>query len=356
MSVIAWLPENQAMTDAVRNSASSVETPPNAAWLTRGLVISRAVYVAAKLGIPDLLADGPKTVQELAHLTKSHAPSLRRILRLLAALSVFVDREPDSFELAPTGELFKTGVPGSLRDMALLTDSAGGLRPYDHLIDAVREGKAAFEFAHGMGIFEFLANRPYESDAFNAAMAERTTALAPTVAANYGFGNARIIDIGGSQGTMLSAILLANPDATGVVFDLPNVIVGAEPRLAAAGVLHRCEMRGGDFFGSVPEGGDYYIMANVLHDWDDERASIILRNCRHAMPKHAKVLVIERAISADLTKSLPTLLADITMMIISGGKERTNNEYVELFAQAGLRLSRTIPVLAPYAIFEACQT
>jgi O-methyltransferase domain len=338
------------------NSVPPTGISPNLLLLTGGLIISRAVYVAIRLGIPDLLANGPKTVDDLARLTTSHAPSLRRVLRLLAALSVFVAHEQDTFGLAPIGERFRTGVPGSIRDMALLTDAVGGLKPYDHLLDAVQGGKSAFEFAHGTGIFEFLSNHPEEAAAFNAAMAERTAALAPTVASTYDFGGAElIIDIGGSQGTMISAILTANPRMKGIVFDLPEVVAGAAARLAVAGVTSRCETRGGDFFRGVPREGDYYLMANVLHDWDDERAEAILRNCRTAMPPHAKVLVIERAIADDHTKSIPTLVTDINMMVLSGGMERTDNEYAKLFARVGLQLTRVLPVRAPYAIFEGAQ-
>jgi hypothetical protein len=339
------------------NSGSNSVPPKgissNLLFLTGGLVISRAVYVAVRLGIPDLLADGPKTVDDLARLTTSHAPSLRRVLRLLAALSVFTAHEQDTFGLAPTGERFRIGVPRSLHNMALLTDALGGLRPYDHLLDAVRAGKPAFEFAHGTGIFEFLSNRAEDAAAFNAAMAERATALAPTVTSSYDFGDAElIIDIGGSQGTMIGAILAANPRTKGIVFDLPEVVAGADARLTAAGVASRCEAQGGSFFEAVPRGGDYYLMANVLHDWGDERVEAILRNCTRAMPPYAKVLVIERVIADDHAKSISTLLADIDMMVLSGGMEQTNNEYAELFARVGLRLTRVLPVLAPYAIFE----
>ena len=168
-------------------SAAEATASANLRILSGGLVISRALYVVAKLGIPDLLADGPRTCDELARITSSHAPSLRRILRLLTALAVFTKSETDRFGLAPMGERFRTNVPGSLHDMMLITDAVGGLRAYEHLLDAVLSGKAAFGFAYGVDLFEFLTDHPKEAIAFNAAMAERTAALAPTVASNYDF-------------------------------------------------------------------------------------------------------------------------------------------------------------------------
>jgi len=167
--------------DASTNSVPPARAPPTLPLLTGSLIISRAIYAIAKLRIPDLLADGPKTGGELARLTNSHAPSLPRILRLLTALSLFNKTEPDSFGLTPVGERFRSGAPGSFHDMILLTDAVGGLRPYELILDAVLSGETAFSFAHGVALFEFLANRPDESVAFNAAMAERTAALAPTV-------------------------------------------------------------------------------------------------------------------------------------------------------------------------------
>jgi hypothetical protein len=335
------------------NATTPMGTPSDLYLLTGGLIISQSIYVAVKLGIPDLLADGPKTVDELARLTTSHAPSLLRVLRLLTALSLFVGHGRSAFELAQIGERFRTGVPGSLRNMTLMTDFVGGLKAYDHLLDAVREGKSAFELAYGIEVFEYLSSNPEAVIAFNAAMAERTAALAPTVASGYDFGGAKlIIDIGGNQGTMVAAILAANPGMKGIVFDLPKIVAGADARLITADVADRCEAREGDFFKTVPGGGDYYVLANVLHDWDDEHAEVILRNCVHAMPPQAKVLVIERAITDNQDKSLPTLISDINMMVQTGGKERTDNEHAELFARVGLRLTGVLPVMAPYAIFE----
>ncbi len=323
--------------------------------MMQGLHISRAVFVAAKLGIADLLKDGPQSSDELARSTQSDPQSLYRILRLLGALGVFPELEPGRFCLSPLGERLRTGVPGSMRAWALLTDALGGLGAFDHILDTVHTGKPAFESVFGMGIFEFLARHPEKAAAFDAAMSERTAAFAPSVASSYDFpGMRRVVDVGGGRGTLLAAILAARPELRGVVFDLPNV-TGTEATLRAAGVIDRCEVAAGDFFLSVPSGADCYLLANVLHDWDDKRALAILRNCRRAMLENGKVLVIERMILADPARSLPTLLSDINMLVMTGGLERTDDEYARLLADADLRLTRVLPVAFPYGVFEASQ-
>jgi hypothetical protein len=324
--------------------------------MIQGLLISRAVYVAATLGIADLLEKGPRTSDELARLTESDPPSLYRILRLLAALELFTEPQPHSFSLSSLGERLRTGVPGSVRRWALLTDGLGGLTAFDHILDAVHTGRSAFRSAFGMGVFEFHAGHPEAAAAFDEAMSERTAAFAPTVASHYDFsGMRKVIDIGGGHGTLLAAVLAARPELRGVVFDLPNVVSGAAVKIKAAGIEDRCELAAGDFFESVPNEADCYILANVLHDWNDERAIAILRNCRRAMHGGGRVLVVERMIFADPVQSIPTLLSDINMLVLSGGMERTRDEYAHLFAASDLRLTRVVPVLFPYGIFEGSQ-
>jgi O-methyltransferase domain len=322
--------------------------------MIQGLLISRAVYVAAKLAIPDLPEAGPRTSDELARLTKCDPPALYRVLRLLGALGIFTEPEPCSFGLSPLGERLRTGVQGSVRSWALLTDGLGGLGAFDHVLDAVQTGKPGFRTAFGMGVFDFLAGHPEAAVAFDAAMSERTSAFAPSVASAYDFSRMRrIVDLGGGRATLMAAILSAHPNLRGVVQELPNVVAGAEAKIKEAGIADRCEVVAGDFFQSVPTGADSYILANVLHDWNDERAIAILRNCRRAMPEGGKVLIVERMIFADPVQSIPTLLSDINMLIVAWGKERTDDEYARLFWEADLSLSRVLPVAFPYGIFEA---
>jgi hypothetical protein len=187
-------------------------------------------------------------------------------------------------------------------------------------------------------------------------MSERTAAFAPSVALNYDFSRMRMVaDIGGGHATLITAILLAHPDLRGLVLHLPYVVPSAEAKIKAAGISDRCEVVAGDFFESVPSGADCYILANVLHDWNDERAIAILRNCRHAMRGGGRVLVVKRKIFADPVQSVPTLLSDINMLVLTGDLERTRDEYLRLFEDADLRLTRVIPVLFPYGIFEGSE-
>jgi hypothetical protein len=342
--------------DRERGEADPMQASAAVLRMIQGLIISRTVYVAAKLAIPDLLESGPRTSAELAHLTKCHPLAVHRVLRLLAALGIFTEPVPGSYGLSPLGDRLRTGVQGSVRNWALLYDSLGGLRAFDHILEAVRTGEPAFGSAFGMGVFEFLAGHPEAAVAFDAAMSERTSVFAPTVASAYDFSRMRkIMDVGGGHATLITAILAAHPNLHGVILDLPNVVPGAEAKIKAAGIADRCGVVAGDFFESVPSGADCYIMANVLHDWNDERSIAILRNCRRAMPDGAKVLVVERMIFADPVQSIPTLLSDINMLVITGGMERTDNEYHRLFAEADLGLTRVLPVAFPYGIFEASQ-
>jgi spermidine synthase len=200
---------------------------------------------------------------------------------------------------------------------------------------------------------EFLANHPTATVEFQAAMSERTAAFAPSVAATYDFSRMRrVVDVGGGRGTLLAAVLAARAHLDGVVFDLPEVVAGAAETFRAAGVADRCGIESGDFFVAVPSGGHGYLLANVLHDWDDERSAVILRNCRRAMHADGKVLIVERMIFDDPERSLPTLLSDLNMLVLTGGQERTEEEYARLFVSAGLRLTSVVPVAYPYGIFE----
>ena len=318
-----------------------------------GIHISRAVYVAAELGIADLLAGGPVTAAQLARATQAHEPSLYRVLRLLASLGVLTEDDQRGFGLTLLGERLRTGVPASMRAWAMLVESLGGVRAFEPIIETVRTGKPGVDLAHGMSIFEFVATRPELARGFQAAMSERTAAFAPSVAAGYDFSPMRTVaDIGGGKGTLLAAILRAQPGLRGILFDVPAVAADAAAVLRAAGVEDRCEIITGDFFHGVPDGADGYILANVLHDWDDVRSVQILTACRHAMAGHGRVLIVERLIPDDPADALPVLLSDLNMLVFTGGQERTNTEYGHLLAAAGLSLANVQPVAAPYGVIE----
>jgi hypothetical protein len=318
-----------------------------------GLHVSRALYAVTELGIADRLADGSVSCSELAAATGAHEPSLYRVLRLLAALGVFGEARPGSFSLTVLGDRLRSGAPASMRSWALMHGRIAG-QPFEHILHAVRTGQPGFDAAHGMSLFEYLAGHPEDAAVFDAAMLERTAAFAPSVAAGYDFSEARTaVDVGGGRGILLAEILRGNPHLQGTLLELPDVAAGAGAVLAEAGVTDRCEVVAGDFFDGVPAGADCYILANVLHDWDDARAAEILAGCRRAVTGHGRVLIVERLIPDDPAQAVPVLLSDINMLVLSpGGRERTNAEYAALLRAAGLRPGPIRPVTFPYGIIE----
>ena len=339
-----------------RRSEPTEEERAAAATLLRmiwGIHISRAIYVAAELGIADRLASGPMTAAQLAQATDTQEPSLYRVLRLLASLDVLNEHENRSFSLTVLGERLRTDVPASMRSWAMLVESLGGVRAFEPIIETVRTGKPGVDIAYGMNIFEFVAQHPQLVPGFQAAMSERTAAFAPSVATGYDFSRMRTVaDIGGGKGTLLAAILRVHAHLRGVLFDRPRVTADAADVFRAAGVEERCEIVAGNFFKGVPESADTYVLANVLHDWDDGRAVQILSNCRRAMAAGGRVLIVERLISDDPRAALPTLLSDLNMLVFTGGQERTNAEYGALLAEAGLKVGKVQSVAPPYGIME----
>jgi SAM-dependent methyltransferase len=318
------------------------------AW---GIHISRAVYTAAALGIADLLAGGPMTAAQLAQATQAHEPSLYRILRLLASLGVLTEHDHRSFSLTILGERLQADVPASMRSFAIMTDV--GFRSFEPIIETVKTGKTGMDIAYGMGPFEFLAAHPDLALTFQATMSERTAAFARSVAAGYDFSPMRTVaDIGGGKGTLLAAILQAHSHLRGVLLDRPPVVADAAPIFQAAGAADRCEIVPGDFFHTVPDGADAYILANVLHDWDDAHSVRILSACRRAMASGGRLLIVERLIPDDPAEAIPVLLSDLNMLVVTGGQERTIAEYRQLLAEAGLSLAQVRPVAPPYGVIE----
>jgi O-methyltransferase domain/Dimerisation domain len=334
-------------TDAQRDAATALL---RMIW---GTHISRAVYVAAELGIADLLADGPLSSDELARRTGTHQPSLYRVLRLLAALGVFAQDDSATFSLTVVGDRLRTDAPAGLRSWATFLDAIDAVRGFEHILDTVRTGRSGFEVAHRTALFEWLDRHPEKSAEFDAAMSERTAAFAPSVATGHDFSDTRtVVDLGGGHGTLLLEILRRHPHLEGVLFELPAVANRARAEIEKADVADRCEVIAGNFFRRFPEGGDCYILANVLHDWNDSEATAILTNCRRAMGKHGSVLIVERRIPQTDGDPIPALLSDINMLVITGGRERTDDEYAQLLEAAGLRLAGITPATFPYGMIE----
>jgi hypothetical protein len=317
-----------------------------------GIHISRCVYAVAELGIADLVAGGPVSSNELARATASHEPSLYRVLRALAALGVFEEHDSRTFGLTAVGERLRRDAPLGMRSWAIFRDARGGVRPFEHILETVRTGKPGFDIEFGHGVFEFVSQDPEAAVIHDAAMSERTAGFAPSVADTYDFSDVRtLVDVGGGKGTLLAEILRRHPHLHGVLLEIPPVAARARTVLDAIDA-DRWEVVAGDFFERVPEGADCYVMANVLHDWDDSRSSEILSNCRQSMATDGRVLVVERLIPEDGGDPIPTLLSDINMLVITGGQERTNAEYGRLLAAAGLRLGQIEPVSFPYGVIE----
>ena len=317
-----------------------------------GIHISRCVYAVAELGIADLLADGPVSSSELARATGSHEPSLYRVLRMLAALRVFEEHDSRTFGLTSVGDRLRRDAPLSMRSWAIFREALGGVRPFEHIVQTVRTGKPGFDIEFGQGVFELAAQNPQAAAVRDAAMSERTAAFAASVADSDDFSDVRmLVDVGGGQGTLLAAILRRHPHLHGILFETPLVAARASAVLGAI-EADRWEVVAGDFFAGVPEAADCYVMANVLHDWDDPRAIEILSNCRRSMAPGGRVVIVERLIPEGGGDPVPTLLSDINMLVITGGQERTNAEYGRLLEAAGLRLGMVEPVTFPYGVIH----
>jgi hypothetical protein len=339
---------------AIGSGADRGASPPSATLLQMmtGYWVSQAIYVAAKLGIADLLTNGPVDCEDLAAATDTHAPSLRRVLRALASVGVFTEVSPGSFALTPLAELLRAGTPGSMRALAIMY-AEEQYRAWGELLHSVRTGEMAFDHQFGMGYFEYLAQHPDSDRVFNEAMTGWTHQLVGAVVDAYDFSPFEtVVDVGGGFGALLADILRSNPGTRGILFEQPHVVASAEEYFAAAGVTDRCTFVGGDFFAAVPAGGDAYVLSQILHDWDDERCVTILRHCRRAMPDHGKLLVVELVLPAGDEPSLGKWL-DLHMLVLLGGRERTAAEYDTLFRAAGFKLARIVPTPPGPSIVEA---
>jgi hypothetical protein len=331
------------------------QVPPDAALaqLVFGKCVAMAISVAAKLRVADLLADGPQSVAELAAATKAHAPSLYRLLRALASVGVFAELDDGRFTLTPMGEYLRTGVKGSLRGVADYCGSDWSWRAWGQLLDSVRTGRTAFDTVFGEPVFDHLAKHPDESAVFNEGMTGFSSNIAPAVAEAYDFAAFKtVVDVGGGHGVLLTTILRTHPGVAGIVFDAPHVASGAEDAIREAGLAGRCRAVGGDFFRGVPAGGDAYLMKHIIHDWPDDRAATILRNCREAVNPGGKLLLVELVLGSGNASDLGKIL-DLEMLVIASGRERTEAEYRELLAKAGWRLTRVLPTRSPAQLVEA---
>jgi hypothetical protein len=336
---------NEVQSVTERNPITSVDTPPSLAMirLITGFWVSRAIYIAAKLGVADLLKDESKKIGELAKATGSHGPSLYRVLRTLASVGIFAEDEQGRFAMTPLGATLQTDGPGSLRAWVNVQLGEEHYRAWGDPMHSVRTGESAFEHVFGMGVWQYRAQNTAHAKIFYEAMANLTGMYNAAVLSSYSFSKFdTIVDVGGGDGGLLIAILDANPSVKGVLFDLPHVAEKATNRITSAGLAGRCRVVAGDAFSSVPDGGDAYILSRVIHDWDDARSIALLKNCRRAMAATGRLLLVEGVVRSgnepDISKCF-----DLNMMVLAGGRERTAAEYHALLEAAGFALAKIIP-------------
>ncbi|MGH2374802.1 MAG: methyltransferase [bacterium] len=324
--------------------------------LMAGFQVSRVLHVAAELGIADLLADGPRSSDELAGSTGTHAPALHRVLRALVSLGVFAEDERGRFTLTPLGATLRTGVPGSVRALALLILGGEHYQAWSDLMYSVRTGGTALDHVLELGIWDYYAKDQDRAKIFNEAMENLKGLFDEAVVASYSFcAFGTVVDVGGGNGSLMAMLLKANPRLKGMVFDLPRVAEVAKRRIAQAGLTERCKVVGGDAFVSVPSGGDAYVLSRVIHDWDDAHSIAILKNCRRAISETGRVLLLERVLPLRIDQSPTTqaaVLGDVNMLAVTGGRERTESEYRTLYDAAGFRLTRVIPTPSGISVIE----
>lgn len=320
--------------------------------LVNGYQITQAIHVATTLGIADLLADGPRSSDELARATGAHPGALYRLLRALAGAGVFREEDGHRFSLTDLGDCLRSDAPDSLAGWTAFVGEPYHWQVWGDLLHSVQTGETAFHHVHGMDPWTYRARHPERSARFDRAMASLSRQVAAAVLAAYDFGRfGTVVDIAGGSGTFLAAILARHATMRGVLFDLPHVVAGAGPILAGAGVAGRCTVVEGSFFEAVPPGGDAYVLKAILHDWDDEDCVRILQTCRTAMTGGASLLAVERELGLP-NESPDGKFSDLNMLAATGGRERTPEEYGALFATAGFRFVGFTPSASGTGVFE----
>lgn len=331
------------------------EMPPHAQviQMVTGYWVSKLVYAAAKLGLADHLADGPKNADELAVPTGTHAPTLHRFMRSLAGLGILTESDEQRFSLTPLGEALKTGAPGSARATVLTFGGPTMVKAFEGIMHSLETGKTGFEAEFGMPVFDYFAQHHDEASMFSESMVGFHGGETPAVAAAYDFsGFGTIVDVGGATGNMLAAILNQHAGPRGILFDMPHVVANAPALLETNDIADRVTIENGSFFESVPAGGDAYILSHIIHDWNEEQCLTILGNVRKAMKPDGTLLIVEFVLPEGDTPHLGKL-ADMVMLVIPGGQERTAAEYETLLGKADFRLNRVVPTESPVSIVEA---
>jgi hypothetical protein len=346
------------MTTNIESAAAAApeQLPPDAQLLqlVSSAFVSQAVYVAAKLGIADLVADGPKDAKYLAEKTGTDERSLYRLLRALASVGAFTETDHRTFGNTPMTETLRSDAPRSTRDLTIWLGEEPHWRVYGELLYSVKTGKPAWDKVHNEPVFPYLFETNKElGEIFNRAMTSYSHQSIGPVLAAYDFSTAgTIADIAGGHGHLVAAVVAANPNTKGILFDLPQVTAGAPKMFESYGVADRMDVVNGDFFSAVPVKADIYMLKHIIHDWYEDNCQKILRNIRESMPEDGKVLIIE-AVVPDGNEPHFSKIIDLEMLLSPGGVERTPEEYAQLLADSGLKLNRIIPTMGPMSIIEA---
>ncbi len=315
--------------------------------------VSRALYAAARLGIADALADGAQSAAELATAIGAHPRALHRLMRTLASLGMLAEQSDQRFTLTPLGAALKKGAPGAARASVLTIGSDWFDGAFAGIEYSVRTGETAFEKAHGIHAFDYLARHPEAASLFNETMIGVHGDEPPAVADAYDFSDLKtIVDVGAGTGNLLATILEKYPQPRGVLYDLAHVADEAPALLSARAVADRVAIESGDFFERVPAGGDAYILSHIIHDWAEAQCLAILANCRRAMKPDGRLLIVEMVLPEGDTPHLGKLL-DMVMLVLPGGEERTRSEYEPLLTKAGFRITRVVPTASAVSVVEA---
>lgn len=337
---------------------SELNPATSQAWLTMrrlvdGFQVSQAVHAVAALGIADLLADGPRGVEDLAARVGAHAPSLARVLRALVSVGVLRAEPDDYFGLTEIGACLRTDAAEPISGWAQFVGRPYHWQAWSSLLHTVRTGETAFIHVHGRAGWDFRATNPIESGIFDQAMTDFSRRASRALLNSYDFSPyATIVDVGGGRGALLAAILAEHRSARGVLLDLPHVVRDADQVLRAGNVADRCAVVGANFFEYIPPDGDLYILKSVLHDWPDEDARSVLNACRDAMPMSARLVIVERIMDV-LSPNRDTAFSDLEMLVGNGGCERTLDQYADLVHGASLRLERVSSTPSGLSILEA---
>jgi len=320
--------------------------------LLNGYWHTQSIFVAAKLDIANLLKNGPRSVDELAQATGAHTHALRRLLRALASIGIFVADEQHRFGLTPMAECLQNP---AIKAMAVMRGSFQ-YRAWGEFLHSVRTGESAFEKVFGVPIFQYFSENPAEGDLFDQAMTGVHGPETDAMLESYDFtGVKTLIDIGGGNGSVLTAILKRYPAMSGILYDLPQVAERALANIQAANLESRCQVVAGDFFETVPAGAEAYFLRHIIHDWDDDESRTILRNCRRAMERGARLLVVEGIVPPGNDPHFSKFF-DLAMMAIPGGMERTEEEFRRLFEAAGFRLARIVSTRSWISTIEGAVT